>query len=52
MMHEKLKPIIDDMRLASDAADAANGTSDYQASLIALALIARHFLRELEAIEE
>ena len=43
-----LKPILDDMRAASAAVDDANGTSDYNTRLVALALIARHFLRELE----
>ncbi len=35
-----------DMREASAAVDDANGTSDYNVRLVALALIARHFLRE------
>lgn len=35
-----------DMRYASGLVDDAAGTSEYQARLVALALIARHFLRE------
>jgi hypothetical protein len=42
----RLIAIVADMQAASDAADEANGTSDYMARMVALALIARHFLRE------
>lgn len=45
-----LGPLIADMQMASDAADEANGTSEYQARLVALALIARHYLRELDTL--
>jgi hypothetical protein len=38
--------IIRDMQEASRQVDDANGTSDYNMRLVALALIARHFLRE------
>lgn len=38
--------IIADMQRISDAVDEAAGTSDYQTRLVALALVARHFLRE------
>ena len=41
---------IADMRLASNAVDEASGSSDYQTRLVALALIARYFLRELELL--
>ena len=39
--------IIEDMQRASDAIDEAYGTSEYAARCVALALIARHFLREV-----
>jgi hypothetical protein len=42
-----LEQIVVDMQAVSDAVDDANGTSDYQVRLVALALIARHYLREL-----
>lgn len=51
-----LGQIIADMRAISDAIDEAHGTfdyqvrlgtSDYQVRLVSLALVARHFLREL-----
>ncbi len=42
-----LRHIIADMQAASEAVDEANGTSDYNMRLVALALIARHYLREL-----
>lgn len=38
--------ILREMQAASDAVDDAYGTSEYEKALIALALIARHFLRE------
>jgi hypothetical protein len=40
-----LHVILADMQIASDLIDEANGKSEYQARLVALALIARHFLR-------
>ena len=43
--------ILADMQAASDAVDASSGTSDYQARLIALGLIARHFLRASAAAQ-
>jgi hypothetical protein len=43
---EAVRAILADMRTASDDVDEAQGTSDYQVRLVALALIARHFLRE------
>ena len=42
----KLCLILGDLQAASDHVDDAAGTSDYQARLLALALIARHLLRE------
>jgi hypothetical protein len=45
----RLQPIIDDMQQLSDAADASNGTSEYQVTLVSLGLVARHYLRELAA---
>ena len=44
-----LSLILADMRRASDVADEASGTSGYLGALVALALIARHYLRELPA---
>jgi hypothetical protein len=44
----RLRQILDDMRGASAAVDDSAGTSDYTARLVALALISRHFLREME----
>lgn len=44
---ERLTVIIADMQHLSDKADDANGASEYQTALMALALVARHFLREL-----
>ena len=43
---ELVAAILADMQAASDAVDDAAGTAEYQHRLIALALIARHFLRE------
>lgn len=45
-MSDGLELIIADMQRASDVVDEAYGTSGYQAALVALGLIARHFLRE------
>jgi hypothetical protein len=42
----RLVLILGDMQQASDVVDAAYGTSENQMALIALALIARHLLRE------
>ncbi len=41
-----LRLIEADLQLASDAVDEANGTSEYTVRLVAVALIARHLLRE------
>lgn len=46
-----LERILADMREASDAVDAANGTSDYNARLVALARVTRHYLRRLDEEE-
>jgi len=46
----ELGPILNDMRLASEEIDSSSGTSQYASACIALALVARHFLRELDAI--
>lgn len=43
---DRLERIIADMQEMSDGADEANGTSEYTSRLVALALLARHFLRE------
>ena len=43
------QPTLDEMRLASHLCDEANGTSDYNMRLVALALIAREFLRRFPA---
>lgn len=43
----KAQQVIDEMRIASEACDEANGTSDYNMRLVALALISREFLRRL-----
>lgn len=43
----RLAGIIEEMQLASDLIDSAAGTGEYQTRLVALALIARHYLREL-----
>jgi hypothetical protein len=48
---ELLRAILADMRAASDAVDEANGTSDYNARLVALALIARYYLRTIDEVE-
>ena len=42
---------VDEMRLASDLCDESNGTSDYTTRLVALALVAREFLRRFPAHE-
>ncbi len=44
---ETLPQIIKDMQRASDMADAALSTPEYQVRLMALALLARQFLREV-----
>lgn len=45
-----LQPIVDDMRLASEEIDGSGGTTQYSVACVALALVARHFLRELDAL--
>lgn len=45
-----MRLILTDLQAASDAADTANGTAEYSLRLVAVALIARHFLRECGAV--
>lgn len=47
---QPLEACIAEMRHASELVDDAYGTSDYQTRLVALALIARHFLRQLDSL--
>lgn len=47
-MARELTTLAGEMKMASEAVDEAYGTSDYQVRLIALGLIARQYLRELE----
>ena len=48
-MSDPIEEVIAEMRLANDQVDDANGTSDYNTALVALALIAREFLRRYPA---